>query len=372
MVASRVPMKSMRLPSSVAVLTILSLVGAPPDIAPLQSRPGATRPSEDPVAPEASRVREFLQQANTHTRAHGAWLAGRFGLTSLTGELLKLVAVAEMGDPKKYDPSRDHALDALVRLGSNVPAAHFFSAADERNFDTQLLLLSRNTAKNADYILQLASLGETGAQHQFAAARLLAGAGDTRIAAPLLRQMQFSIYVNLFSPGDDTTNVSTGGLGGGARAWSSPHNQQTPRFNYHFMTNPLPGSVCVAGGDLPVFYRRDENYRSGSAAFPASQRLRTMLALEALSSLAKSRNTSFEFEAAEAVAMTTENPEADPATIAKIRERFIQRYESALDALERSGILTAAERAGLQPVVNIEIVDMRSPAASRPAPVEGK
>jgi len=337
--------------ASVAVILWIGLPAGPPLAA--QSRPEPSR-----FIPSVDEIRALLQSSELPDQVWGAWLASQSKAVELV-PLLQRVADAHPATALWPEPAvRDVALDALVQLHAQVPAAW------ARSFHTQypaqsLILLSR--AADADE--ELADLARTGQGFAwFGAANLLVARRSPRLAAVLLRDLEIVVTVAVSTDGSRGIG-SAGGLsvsvacGGAGLLPGFP-----PVAWYAYSGSASAEAVMLADGPTPVYYRRKVS-APGELTGGCSPDRGDPTAADRLSYVAALFGESpggLPVRASESRAVAWRGQAALDAAVADIRADIQGRFRQMLARLVERTLLSPTEAVDLAvPRLTIAIRDLR-------------
>jgi DNA-binding beta-propeller fold protein YncE len=338
---------------------ILALLAAHPRT---QRAPAAPR-----AVPSVAEIRSLLESTDARDQAWGAWWAAQAQARELA-PLGVLVEASHAAPAPGPEPAViDAALDALVQLNAQVPAA-FAGSFYERRPTQALILLSRGGPDTSEILLGVVRSG-TGIRW-FAAANILAGRRAPGLAALLLREIEIDAHVTViadethgggFGDGIGSAMVLDGGI---ARIPGFP-----PLANYYMDPWPQPGAILLAPGPTSVYYHRDVS-RPGETAGPTfhdvggpGRRDR----LTYVADLVGVPGDQLSVHNPESRAVVWRDQAALDAEVAAFRTDIKNRVDELVRMLVGRKLLTDAEASTIStPIITVRIHDLRQGAMTPP------
>ena len=238
--------------------------------------------------------------------------------------------------------------DGLIRVEASLPSRTLVDTGAAG--DTLLILLARRAEEHRQALFELLD-GSTGDGAWEMTARLLMTLGTPRAVARVAEELRCDVEVVVGDTEGGRTVRSSRGVACGPlpRPEGFP---PPPRYR--------PGAVVLAGGPLPVYVRRYEPtgmvcrpFREdpGSSRARLSAKLLSLLAGDGVEPAPRTyRLVSIAYESDEAYVAEAER------VVAEIRAG----HAALLDRLVERGHLTAEERAGLAPPIELEVEDLRA------------
>jgi hypothetical protein len=322
----------------------------------------------DGLKAEAARLLE--SRANID-RAWGAYLAGSHELKAEVPRLVEMLADPALGGVGWEESRvRQAALDALIRLGAEVPVETLLPLK-QSSPDEVVILLARAPQQNRQALLSL-FVEEAPAAHWLAAGNLLAETRAPGFAARLLGGLKIEADVYVY---DREGNYGYGGngcagCGCGCGTFRSP-DEYPPVFYYSLTTAGGRGSVVAAPGRHTVYYERSTSPPCGCGGDNGCGQSKDEYRVEYVADLLATTKEELKLEAhpfREAVCVAARQCRL---ALAAVRDEIVGRYAGALTRLLKAELLDPAEAAELKPDITLRLNDSRD-GRSFPLPVKLK
>ncbi|MGE3172141.1 MAG: hypothetical protein AB7O97_05895 [Planctomycetota bacterium] len=321
-------------------------------------------------------VRSRLRSPEPATVAWGAWIAGSFGIEAAAPRLRALLAAID-GRDLESRLVRLHLLDALVRLGVEVPAEEVLPHCTDQGLEPGLVLLARVAGAAERELWELwrtHGRGRGFALAWIATGNMLAHQRAAGFAAHLWRETEFTLELRVFAADQEPT---LGGVGAAVSAGATDGRMQVPAAfpptpRYRLVEAAEPGDVLLAPGAQPIHWRRDvREDRELGIGRRNHGRQRARLQLGWLSQMAgcdlQARGlqlrTSHELRFVDAESFCVEAR----AVLTEHRARF----DRVALLLRERGALTDAELEGLPSPLTVEVHDLRSDPSTPLPSVDG-
>ena len=325
-----------------------------------EPRRGASPAAALTVEASAEAGRRLKSRGNRE-RAWGAYLAGAHGLKEqapLISGLLEEPDAAAGGWEQSV--VRQAALDALIRLDAEVPAAsllpHYQSSPDE-----VIILLARSPQVTWQALLSIFA-EEMPTRHWLAVGNLLAGARAPGFAARLLEGLKVEAAVYVFSrEGDhDVGGGRNGGCGCGCGSGGGDDGGFPPVGYYHLTGEAERGAAVVAAGRHNVYYVRTRSDSfCGDCPTPYA---RDLLRVEYVADLLRTTEDELKLEARPFREVVCKEARQCRRALADVRDGVARAHSSAVTRLLAEGLLDAAEAAELSvPDLTLTLTDYRDP-----------
>ena len=313
-------------------------------------------------------ARRLLESGENRERAWGAYLAGLHGLKAETPRLVGLLADPALdGGGWEAALVRQAALDALIRLGAEVPAETLLPLRPSSP-DEVLILLARDPRQNQPALLSLFVEG-TPATHWLAAGNLLAETRAMGFAARLMAELKIEAQVYVYDDdGNRSGGVGGGSGGGGCGAFRSP-DEYPPVFYYFLTTGGARGAVVTAPGRHAVYYVRSMSPGCGRSADYGGGVSRDQYRVEYVADLLGTTEKELNLEPYPFREVVCREERPCRRALAAVRDEVVGGYTGAVKRLLDAELLDPAEAAELKPNVTLHLNDRRE---RRPFPLPSK
>jgi hypothetical protein len=313
-------------------------------------------------------ARRLLQSGENRERAWGAYLAGLYDLKTEVPRLVELLADPAL-DAGGWEETRvrQASLDALIRLGAEVPAETLLplkqSAPDE-----VIILLARAPHQNQQALLSL-FVDESPDSHWLAVGNLLAETRAPGFAARLMAGLKIAgeVYVYDYEGERGYGAGGCGGFGCGCNTFRSP-DEYPPVFHHSLTTVSDGGAVVVAPGRRMVYYVRSASPPCGcgeSGRGSAKDQYR----VEYVADLLGTTEEELKLEFRPSREVVCSDAGQCRRALAAVRDEIVGGYAQALKRLLDAGLLDPAEAAELKPDITLRLNDSRD---RRPFPLPSK
>jgi hypothetical protein len=329
------------------------------------------RPSANLALAEAD-VQRLLTSTNAREQAWGAWIAG----TEDRVEMIPLLEDIIRRRPEPATPfeeaARDAALDALIQLPSEPPAALLVPALGSRPAQA-LILMSRLRSGGEAELLDFVS--SESRDEWYAAANILIARRTRGVARVLLNRLVLTVRVAVRNPGEEL------GLGppcdgrfhlgcgfDAVTSCSGPLEGFPPPVSYAVERVGTRGAVLMTAS-VPVFYRRSvglmcsperSETTNGACLIDPTEHivaLAGILSPSVAQHLGIKSALSLPVPGGENRCVTWHGQDAFDVAIDRFRKEAEEDHAELVALLRRAGVLTVKESAELQPRINIEARD---------------
>jgi hypothetical protein len=304
-------------------------------------------------------ARRLLQSAEKQERAWGAYLAGLHGLKASAPGLVELLADPALAAGGPEDALvRQAALDALIRLGAEVPAETLMplrpSAPDE-----VIILLARDPRQNRLALLSLFD-DEALPTHWVAVGNLLAETRADGFAARLLGGLKIEATVYVYDEeAERGYGGGCGGCGGGCNYFGG-RDDYPPVFYYALTTANTRGAVVAAPGRHTVYYVRGLTPPCGRGRdFGCGNPPRDQYRVEYVADLLGTTEEDLKLEASPFREVVCRDARQCGRALAAVRDEIFGGYAGAVRRLLDAELLDPAEAAELRPDVTVRLNDRR-------------
>jgi hypothetical protein len=302
------------------------------------------------------------------TIAWGGHLAGKYRLRETAPLLRDRLKFLREHRPGKAEVAQLVLLDGLIQSGATVPKAELRPLLLEGKFRAPaLILLAREPRKNADLLFQIyeKSWAKVPPVVWHAAGNLLAANRISGFALRLLRDIKVDLWVYVYRPDRRMIGINhRGPMGGkfGGVSTSRPVPPDYPPvavYQLQLASEALPGNVLLAPGPRPVYYQRKV-----SSQPEVDLRWRTSVSPDRrhegrrgwILQLARGHHRDV-FKVFISESVTWKDREHLDQEVERIQDRIRARYREIARCLEKDGLLSDKEAAGLFLRIETEIID---------------
>jgi hypothetical protein len=231
-------------PTAIAILVVALLSSAPAS---------AQVPEASRFIPPVAEIAAMLRSIEPREQAWGAWLAAQAKATSLVPDLQRVADRHRDATAWTERVVSGAALDALIQMQVRVPAAWVRPFFATRPAET-LILLSR--ADDAEDVLFDLVSSQQGIPW-FAAAGLLLKKAPSRLAPPLLADLEIELLVSVVADPSQMALVGVGGASAGAGHGGGALLPGFPPIASYYLSGGNPGGTLLTDGPRSVFFFRD-------------------------------------------------------------------------------------------------------------------
>ena len=311
-------------------------------------------------------ARRLLQSGEHRERAWGAYLAGLHGLKAEAPRLAELLAEPALaGGGWEEALVRQAALDALIRLGAEVPAETLLPLRQTAP-DEVIILLARAPQQNQQALLSLFT-DESPESHWLAVGNLLAETRAQGFAVRLMAGLKIEASVHVYD--SEGERGYGGGCGGCGRFcdFFRPPDGYPPVFYYSLTTADVRGAVVAAPGRHTVYYVRAPSPPCGRGlGYGCGRPSRDEYRVEYVAGLLGTTEELLKLEAHPFREVVCQDARQCRRALAAVRDELVGGHAEALKQLLDAGLLDAAEAAELKPDITIRVNDSRD---RRPFPL---
>lgn len=217
---------------------------------------GLSHGTMDKPHEEVAWVYELIRSDNSRMAAWGAHYAGKYGLTGCASAIRKNLERENRNESGMARLAREVTLDALIRLGDDVPARLLTARFDPNCLDEIVILLAADPEENVEALFQLLDHAQRDQLTWWAAAAILASQRPPGLADLLIDAVRLKLSVTVRDPGCRTFNDVIG-IGGGCRGRSTGRTWP-PHSSYIFAFEPVRGYTIVQAKPIFLSFKRTE------------------------------------------------------------------------------------------------------------------
>jgi hypothetical protein len=304
-----------------------------------------------------SRVLEKLQSNDAVESAWGAYQAGDWNLKQHVPALLELVKRENQRPPDASPFTQKMALDALVRLGADVPSDLLLARLDKEYYSETLILLAKVGLKSRGTLLRFMDELPMDGQHWWATARILTAARAPGIARRVLNGVQFELTFFVRDSVEQVYRYGAYVSHNSRRNFRDYQKSLPPWPEYYFYPSLKDGRIVLRNDPVGVSYSRSEFSSRRPPEKKTPPIYRSHLAIECLQAMLK--RPMKELSKRKAVTIDWNDEEHFLRQARKGIEEIRSVHQDLLERLTYEGLLTDKEKVGLEPDIKIVVEDKR-------------
>jgi hypothetical protein len=299
----------------------------------------------------AATVTELLDSQDVLDRAWGAYAVGEFGLAELLPRV-KIILQTESNPLLIRE-----ALDAAIRLHAEVPDETLLK--QYKGFpEESTILFAESVADHLDSMLSLFG-SEADTVRWLALGNMALAARMPGFAAILMKELsQMHVFVSV---SEQQIGIGCGGGCGRNGGMGIPAGSP-PVATYMFTDRPSDNAVLAFPGPRPIYYERLVFVQGAETPnFPHIPCFmdRDLLRLEYLAALLGVPIESVQFENKPIRWIRWNGPDRYVSDVTQMCEEVLRQYETLAGRLAALRLLSDAECEALNPVINLQIDDVR-------------